>query len=262
MSRYNKVLIPTDFSEASQSAVQYAVHLLNKTEGAMIYLLFNASEPLREEEKAAYEQDFKEIKDRFPSETPIHYESIIKTGELIPSILEARAEVEANLIVMGTKGSHASEAIATSNTSELVLKADCPVLAVPDEIHHFSMKNIALAIDNKALEETDQLALLHNIARQFNAEVHVLTIENDENPIVDSEQHASTLEYYLETLNYHHTFPKNSDIEKGINDYIKTYNIDLLTLLPRIHTKYSKPSQGRLVKLLTLRTTIPLLSID
>ena len=72
----------------------------------------------------------------------------------------------------------------------------------------------------------------------------------------------SILEYYLETLHYHHVFPKNTDIEKGIFEYVKEKNIDMLAILPRNHAKKSKPSEGRLTRLLTLHTEVPLLTID
>lgn len=70
------------------------------------------------------------------------------------------------------------------------------------------------------------------------------------------------LEYYLETLDYRHAFPQNADIERGITDYVDEHHIDLLVILPRNHAQKTKPSEGRLTKLLTLRTQIPLLAVD
>ena len=55
---------------------------------------------------------------------------------------------------------------------------------------------------------------------------------------------------------------KNTDIEKGIFDYVREKNIDMLAILPRNHAKKSKPSEGRLTRLLTLHTEVPLLTID
>jgi nucleotide-binding universal stress UspA family protein len=262
MSRFNKILIPTDFSSASHSATRFAVHLLERESHAAIVFLYNSYEELSDSEKADAQADFAQLTQLFPSETEISYEYVLKTGDLIDNIIQAREESECNLIVMGTKGSHASEQVAKSNTSDLVLRGDCAVIAVPDEYTSFAMRNLALALDHQALEESDQLALLHNIARKYNSAIHVLTIDNDENPIVDEDKHASTLEYYFETLSYQHKFPKNSDIENGINDYVKKHGIDLLAIVPRVHAKHTKPSQGRLLRLLTLRTEVPLLSID
>ena len=73
---------------------------------------------------------------------------------------------------------------------------------------------------------------------------------------------GTTLEYYLETLDYRHAFPQNTDIEQGIANYIREHDINLLAILPRNHAQKTEPSEGRLTKLLTLRTEIPLLAID
>ena len=70
------------------------------------------------------------------------------------------------------------------------------------------------------------------------------------------------LEYYFETLDYQYAFPQSTDIEKGIFDYVKKNNIDMLAILPRNHAKKIKPSEGRLTELLTLHTELPLLTID
>ena len=262
MTRFNNVLIPTDFSVASKSALDFVVKLIEGNEGAQTSLLYISENDLTEDDLKSIERDFKSLTATHEADKRIKFQYFIKTGSLIRTIIQTRLDIKADLIVMGTKGSKDREEVATSNTSELVLKAECPVIVIPDELHTFSMKNIALALDKDTIEDADQLSLLHNIARKFGASIHVLTIENDESPIVDADKHASTLEYYLETLNYHHIFPKNSDIEKGIHDYVKANKIDLLVILPRIHARKTKPSQGRLTKLMTLRSEVPVLSID
>jgi nucleotide-binding universal stress UspA family protein len=219
MTRFDQILIPTDFSTAAQSAVYFSVSLLEQQESPSITFLFNSNDPLNAEQKEKCESEFRSLRQKFPSETSIKYNYLIKTGNLIENIVTAQKEINAKLIVMGTKGSYDSEDDATSNTSQLILEADCPIIAIPDEYRDFKIENIALALDNKRLDESDPLTILHNIARKYNSSIHVLTIDNDDNPIVDAEQHANTLEYYFETLRYHHKFPKNADIEEGINNY-------------------------------------------
>jgi len=262
MIRFSNVLIPTDFSVAAKNALGFIVKLIEGSEGAKISLLYISDSSLTDQEKEALESDFKALTKDIETSGDVQFEYIYKTGQLIEEILKSRSEVGADIIVMGTKGSKEREEVASSNTSALVRDAECPVIVIPDDYTEFSMQNIALLLDNNVIEDSDELSLLHNIARQFGSSIHVLTIETDENPIVDIDKHASTLEYYLETLNYHHVFPKNSDIEKGIHDYVKANSIDLLVILPRIHAKKTKPSEGRLVKILTLRSEVPLLSVD
>lgn len=179
------------------------------------------------------------------------------------TILKAQQRHSADLIVMGTDGSEEEEAQADSRTARLVLEADCPVLVIPVDVPDFRMKQIALALDENDFDDESALGVVHDLARWFGAKVHLLTINAQRNQLaaVDSST-ENTLEYYLETLDYRHAFPENTDIEQGIADYIRAHDIDLLAILPHNHAKKTKPSEGRLTKLLTLRTQIPLLAID
>ena len=59
-----------------------------------------------------------------------------------------------------------------------------------------------------------------------------------------------------------HSFSKNQDVEEGILEYINEKKIDMLAILPRNHAKKSTPSEGRLTKLLTLHSEIPVLTLD
>ena len=70
------------------------------------------------------------------------------------------------------------------------------------------------------------------------------------------------LEYYLEHFYAEHSFSKNEDVEEGIFDYINEKNIDMLAIIPRNHARNSVPSEGRLTKLLTLHSEIPVLTLD
>ena len=114
------------------------------------------------------------------------------------------------------------------------------------------------------IEDKAVLGTLLDLARSFDARVHVLTIYKesvyDEEAIKESNENL--LEYYLEHFYADHTFIKSEDVEQGILDYIKKKNIDMLTILPRNHTEKSTPSEGRLTKLLTLHSEIPVLALD
>ena len=60
----------------------------------------------------------------------------------------------------------------------------------------------------------------------------------------------------------HHSFAENEDIEQGINDYIQSRKMDMLAILPKTHLSEDQASEGRLTRLLTLHTDIPLLVLD
>ena len=168
---------------------------------------------------------------------------------------------------MGTMGDEVAED-AITHTSRLVLEAEGPVLAVPFGTEVRTPQRIALVLGKEEIENTAVLELLLDISRLFNAEVHVLTIY--EGSVYDekmtgsrsSEKNEDTLEYYLEHFYVEHVFTKNQDVEKGILDYVEEKEIDLLAILPRNHAEKTRPSEGRLTKLLTLHSKVPVLALD
>ncbi|WKN42529.1 universal stress protein [Tunicatimonas pelagia] len=261
MSKIKKILIPVDFTEISENALKYLNGLIDNDDTTEIVLLHVTEAKLSEEKQKEAEAAFHQLAKRVLSSLTASYSFQQKSGELVPAILAAQAETGADLILIGTKGSEMVEEQATSNTANLVLEANVPVLVVPEEAS-FAMNNIALALDKNEIDDFFLLSPLHAIARKFDAAVHVLTIQTDKNQVASHGENAGLLEYYLETLDHHCAFPQNTDIELGISDYVAENNIDLLVMLPRVHATTGVPSEGRLIKLLTLRTKVPLLSLD
>lgn len=262
MSKIDKILVPTDFSSAAESAVTYANNFTEGDGSIEITLLYISESPLDEGDQSALEVKLHALKDRFLPALKSSCQCVVRSGSLTETILTMQKETGADLIIMGTKGASEEGEPAISRTSELVLEADCAVLVVPENTGTFTVQNIALALGKNEIDDSFALGTLHDVARKFGAKVHILTINNEEGAMVTEDKNESILEYYLETLHYHHVFPKNTDIEKGIFDYVREKNIDMLAILPRNHAKKSKPSEGRLTRLLTLHTEVPLLTID
>jgi len=263
MSSLNKILIPFDFSEASVNGLEYAVNFVGDKRPINILGLYVGTMPISESDNEKLEKDFLKLLDSFEVKLKIAPKFITDTGEVISTILSAQQRSNADLIMMGTMGDKITDE-AITNTSKLVLEANCPVISIPYGTSIQEPKNIALVMGGEKIDDKEVLETLLDVARTFNARVHVLTIYKDsvydEEAIKESNE--KLLEYYLEHFYAEHTFRKSKDVEQGILDYIKQKNIDLLTILPRNHTEKSTPSEGRLTKLLTLHSEIPVLALD
>lgn len=263
MSSLKKVLIPFDFSEASVNALEYVVSFIGTQRSIGILGLYVGTMPLSEADNEKLRKEFLQLLDSFNTKLKVAPEFTTDTGEVISTILSVQEKSKADLIMMGTMGDKITDE-AITNTSKLVLKADCPVLAIPYGTAIKEPKNIALVMGGEKIEDKAVLGTLLDLARSFDARVHVLTIYKesvyDEEAIKESNENL--LEYYLEHFYADHTFIKSEDVEQGILDYIKNKNIDMLTILPRNHTEKSTPSEGRLTKLLTLHSEIPVLALD
>lgn len=263
MSNIDKILVPFDFSEASINALEYAVNFVGPNRLIDILALYVSTMPTVESEKNTLKADFIKIAKSFKKKTKTPPVFITAEGEVIETILTAQEQHKTHLILMGTMGDKSTDE-AITNTSRLVLEANCPVVSIPFGCSIKEPKDIALVMGNEKIDDKEVLKTLLDVARTFNSRVHVLTIYKEsvyeEESVVDSTENL--LEYYLEHFYVEHAFSKNQDVEEGILDYINKKNIDLLAILPRNHTKLSSPSEGRLTKLLTLHSEIPVLTLD
>ncbi|MBT8188059.1 MAG: universal stress protein [Croceitalea sp.] len=263
MSNIKKILVPFDYSEPAINALDYALNFAGYQRPIEVVALQVTQKEMKDSEKVEANEEFKKIVKSLNKRTHKPPRLVLLSGDLIDTILKAQNDQKIELTIMGTMGdSQANEAL--TNASRLVLEAKGPVITVPYGCEITLPKQISLVLGKEEIERPKVLSTLLDIARMFNAKVHVLTIYKEsiykEEAVVESNE--DTLEYYLEHFYAEHNFSKNEDIEKGILDYINDKGIELLAILPRNHAQKTKASEGRLTKLLTLHSTVPVLTLD
>ena len=260
MNIIKKILIPFDFSETSLNALRYAISFANDEDNLELSLLHVVSKDL-ELQQNKIEEDFENILVtlRKTSESNITYK--IDKGELISTITKHQKGLNANMIIMGTHGSNEQE---NTNASALIKRVDCSVIIVPNTYNSkFKLNKIAVTLDKERVDDSKVLNILLDTTRRFNAEVHALTILTDDSSYSEAdESNENLLQYYLENFYSHHSFPKGTDIEKAVFDYVKKHKIDMLCILPRHHSHKNQPSEGKLVSAFTKHTNLPLLILD
>lgn len=263
MSTIKKVLIPFDFSEASVTALEYGLSFAGYQNAIEIIAVYACNTSFTEIDVKEAEVNFRNTVAKFNVKLKIQPAFRMVEGPMLQTVLNLQQTTQANLIIMGTMGDKSLDEHVT-NTSNLVLEADCPVISVPFGLEGKQPKEIALVLGKEEIEEPKVLDFLLDIARTFNAQVHVLTIYSESiyEEQVEVETNEESLEYYLEHFYAEHSFEKNQDIEQGIYDYIEEKGIDLLAIIPRNHSQKTKASQGRLTKLLTLHSSVPVLTLD
>lgn len=143
------ILIPTDFSETSQAATQYAVELAKKF-GAQLHLLHVIEDPvvympMFESYALPPKEDFENFaktrldnwildEDKAGLEISTHWVH----GNPFVDILKYAKREEIDLIVVGTHGrSFTAHLLLGSVAEKVVRKASCPVLTVRPKGHQF-----------------------------------------------------------------------------------------------------------------------------
>jgi len=153
MVTFKEIVVPTDFSEHSQRAIDYSVEIADKFSShlTLIYVvepLLQAADltwttvdfgELNKAHKASADNQMKEIVDqRIPKDAVV--DTAILFGKPSVEILKYAREENADLIVMATHGRGALSHILMGSTAERVVrKAPCPVLTVKHPKQVFTM---------------------------------------------------------------------------------------------------------------------------
>jgi nucleotide-binding universal stress UspA family protein len=143
MTRFRKILVPTDFSDCSAAALRVALDLALPLQARLrllhVYpapsLVFDPygiqpAEPvLLEAPKAARQRLEQEVEEA--SGAGIEVDGEVREGAPAPQILEEAREWGADLIVMGTHGHTGIEHVLLGSVAERSVRlAPCPVLTV------------------------------------------------------------------------------------------------------------------------------------
>jgi universal stress protein A len=132
------ILVPTDFSSCGDAALKYATALAHSM-GAKLLIVHVEEPPLAYGGGEMYygiaEPDQKEIERMLaavrPTRDDVPHESRIITGAPADAIVDLAAEVDADMIVMGTHGRTGLGRLLMGSVAELVVRrAGCPVLTV------------------------------------------------------------------------------------------------------------------------------------
>ena len=152
MIELRRILVPTDFSEYSQSALRYAAALAEKF-GAQICLLHVIQDlavfipdmitvappilPAPEQMTSAVRDAFERLVNENRLEQLVS-EREVREGNPFAEIVRFAREGKFDLIVMGSHGhTGLAHVLLGSVVEKVVRKAPCPVLTVRDPRHEF-----------------------------------------------------------------------------------------------------------------------------
>lgn len=146
--RLKKILVPTDFSESSLKALQYALRFGREFGGEITLLHAVEAMPgpsfpelpcdlgCEQDQRKYAEEQFREIKAAAGNRDAMT--GTVRFGAAAYEILREAAESDVDLIVMGTHGHTGWKHFVLGSTAECVVRsAPCPVLVVREKEHDF-----------------------------------------------------------------------------------------------------------------------------
>ncbi len=269
------IIVPTDFSDPSLKAIQYAAMLAKEENGKIIlfhavslHLSATVEEPqfyaAGELEKIENEQ-LQHLKFQIQKRHPnVQFESISRTGFPVETIQDIARENKADLVVMGTRGANGIKGMLVgSNTASLIQQTEIPVLAVPEESEYSGMKHIVFATNM----QKDDIRCLNCIIRLFGVHspnITLLHIEDGHLRDPEAALHTWFHNDVIPAVSYPHLFSEcisETDIVKTLDEYLRDNKVDLLVTATKKRNFIERIFDRSITKKLVFHTHVPLLAL-
>ena len=182
-----KIIIPVDFSEHSEYALEAAAQLAKKFDSELYVLhmlelsnmMYSSSVNDQFEEVAFYlklaEKKFDKFLDK-PYLKGIKITPIVKHFKVFGEVNEVAATHQADLVVMGSHGSSGfKEFMIGSNAEKVIRNAEIPVLIVKEQLNSVDFSKI-LFLTNFDKEMTNAFLHAKKIAAKFDTNLKLLNI--------------------------------------------------------------------------------------
>jgi len=242
-----KILIPVDFSEHSEYALEVAATLAKKHNASLVVLhMMGLSEAVltRDESQEMFEAIYymklaeKRFEDFLDKEylKDIALETTVQNYKEFHEIKSVAKEFEADLIVMGSHGaSGLKEVFVGSNTEKVVRTSDIPVLVVKNRLKAFKMEKVVFACDFN-MDFTEPFKNAWNFFEKIGAEFQVVFINTPEKFLSNQQMQERAFKFMQ------HSGVNNTDVydntayycdyrlENGIYSFSNEVDADLVVI--------------------------------
>lgn len=270
------IIAPTDFSDFSLNAVNYATDMASSIH-ASLALLHVCQMPMSFSEVPVpadtlttlirdAEKRLEKMKEDIVKKTggKIRVYTEVKTGFVIQELKELCAALKPYAVIMSTQGAGAVERfLFGSNTVSAMKNLASPLIVVPSEAKFSNIKKIGLACDMKKVIETPPIEEIKTLVKEFNASLHVIHVNTGDDfkygpEIVDQ---SGLLQEMLDELHPSYHFLDEIDIEGGLSAFAESNKLDLLIVVPKKHNVIDKLFHKSHSKQLVMHTHVPVMAI-
>ncbi|TLX73633.1 universal stress protein UspA [Labilibacter sediminis] len=284
-----KILVPVDFSEYSQKAVDVAFDWVVKQKGEIT--LFNSyftplntgipfsdsfvydvntdevSLDMEEESERKMELLQKDLEKRISEKKikDVNVKAIVRRGVAEHEILAYSEHYKPSVIVMGTRGADKKAVdLIGSVTAEIIESAKVPVLAIPESFEYSGIEKIKRVGYLSVFENADFVAIdkLSNIVNSIDVDIICSHISSLSEVDINKVKLDGLVEHFRNhAINKKLSFKltENEDFWVGIESFIQTENIDILSFTTYKRNLISRLLNASVAKKMLFHSTTPLL---
>ena len=227
-----KLLVPTDFSEVAESAMQHAIKFAEIINADVVLLHVVSS---REEVEEAKEKLSKEITLGNSFSKSCNLSSFVRIGNIFEDIGDVAAELGISLIFMGTHKASRWQKLVGSRAIKVISSSPVPFIVTQEKLMNSSgYDNIVVPLDLN-VETKQKLELVAKIAHYFDSKVHLLTNDNSDE-FIKTKLKANQVwaSNYLESKdikNSSHLVNQGDSLTEGIFKLSKEVDADLIAIM-------------------------------
>lgn len=225
-----RIIVPIDFSEHSEYALQTAAKLAKRYDAELLALhmlemsdiMLTTSDGFQNQKAAFFLQIAEQKFETFLSKDylkEVKVTPIIKHFKVFSEVNDVALKHDADLIVMGSHGtSGMKEYFIGSNTERVVRNADIPVLVVKNELSNVNFDVVSFACDFSEDSIKSYLNAM-SLFNKMNSKVYLVYVN------LPNDRFRSTLEIEKRVVNFFTKAAGNLDKMKDVH-YVSDYSVE------------------------------------
>lgn len=269
------ILVPTDFSDAANNALEYALQLAAEASASVTFLnvyhvplpagevplMLISPHEILDKNREHMNGLVAAAKSNYGNKFTIS--GITREGFAAEEIVQLTEEIGADMVVMGTRGSTSTIAsILGSIATEVMKKSKVPVLVIPSHARYRHIKEIAYAFDYTSEPDLRTEAFLKNVAGIFHAKVNVVNVitpaSHTEAKVVAT---ATGTDHILQDTKHEHYFLEGTDVVHELSNFVRKNNSDWLVVVPHEYGFLHAFFHRSVATQVAMQIEIPVLSI-
>jgi nucleotide-binding universal stress UspA family protein len=271
-----KFLVPTDFSETSKNASNYAAQMAAAIPGAKV-ILINVSDkftagsdgsPLTETKKdrrTILQQALTNMAQEMRNLANVEIDFVIEEGSSLVETLDRYVRHQGiSMIVMGITGaSRLEQLFIGSNTLDMVDAGVCPVMIIPPNAQFRPIKNVLFASDFKDVDTTVPAAPVRAVLDMLKANLHIVNVDSEHYVDITDEYKAQRvkLEKILGGYQPEFYFIRQYDFLDAVSQFTADKNIDVIVTIPKERSFLSGLFKTSHTKKLAYHSHVPIIAI-
>lgn len=238
----NIILVPTDFSEVCENAINQAAEAAQffKYELHLLHVIDKSTYASLKQENLGIDSIYsrlQEIADGLTAKYGIEVKIKAEDGDIFSTIKSVAQHLGAKLVYLGTHGKVGMQKLTGSFALRIITESPSPVIVVQKRKFKAGFQNILLPITSDAgpWEKTNWASFM---AKQLNAKVHLMSI-----PGKGIEATTNTLTKYFDGHDVKYT---STTVEKAANfsqqviEHATSNNYDLIMIMTNPDTNWTK----------------------